>query len=91
MDYKIITIEDVKNDENLLKKVLNCYNSQNKYRHANKEKFNENSKNYYYKVNNKKPKTEKKTEDIKAYQKEYREKMKQKRLQLKEDLENHDA
>ena len=52
-NIKNITIEDVKNDDKLLEKIIKYYNtyitSQNKYRLANKEKLNEYMKNYYYK------------------------------------------
>lgn len=82
MDFKNLTIEDVKKDDILLQKILNQYNSYCKYKEKNREKMNQYSRDYYYKINNKEPKKEKnKTEDIKAYQKEYREKMKQKRQQ----------
>ena len=44
-NIKNITIEDVKNDDKLLEKIIKYYNtyitSQNKYRLANKEKLNE--------------------------------------------------
>ena len=86
-NIKNITIEDVKNDDKLLEKIIKYYNtyitSQNKYRLANKEKLNEYMKNYYYKTNNKEPKDEKKTKDMKEYQRLYRLKMKQKREENK--------
>jgi len=100
MEYQEITIEDVINNRSLLQKVLNTYNSHKKYREKNKDKISENSKNYYYKINQKEPKKENKTqdiekyrreyrenkiEDIKEYQRQYREKLKEKRQQLKED------
>jgi hypothetical protein len=84
-NLKLINIEDVKNDDELLNKIINHYNlyckRQYKYKINNKEKINQYMKDYYYRVNNKEPKKEKKTLDKKAYQKEYREKMKQKRIE----------
>lgn len=67
---KIVTMEDVKKDDELLKKIVDQYN-----------KTKENARKYYYKVNNKEPRERNKTEDMKEYQKEYRLKLKNKRNQ----------
>jgi len=81
-----ITIEQVLNDNELLKKVLNTYNSikktEKKYYEKNKERMIKKSKEQYAKnkeANPKEPKI-KKTEDKKAYMKEYMIKYKEKKL-----------
>jgi hypothetical protein len=81
-----LTIEQVLNDNELLEKVLNTYNSikrtEKRYYEKNKEKMINKSKEQYAKnkeANPKEPKI-KKTEDKKAYMKEYMIKYKEKKL-----------
>jgi len=77
-----ITVEDVLNDKDLLTKVLKTYNATKKaatsYYEKNKEQRIAKSKTYYYKKEDKEPKKENKTADMKAYMKEYRQKQKEK-------------
>jgi len=86
-EIKKITIEDAKKDDKLLQKMVNHYNTYITYKEKNRDKYNQYSRDYYYKLNKKEPKKEKKTEDIKEYQRQYRQKLKEKRELLKQQKE----
>jgi ABC-type phosphate transport system substrate-binding protein len=84
-----LTIEQVKNNDELLQKVLNTYNSikrtERKYYERNKDKIINNAKEQYNKKKENHPKEPKikKTEDKKQYMKEYMKQYKIKKLQNK--------
>ena len=88
-EVKLITVEDVKKDDALLQKIINYYNKMPKYRQKNREKYNEQHRNYYYKINNKEPKTKNISDDKSEYQKQYRKKLKEKRELLKKKNEEN--
>jgi len=84
VEIKKITIEDVKNDDKLLQRILNHYNVYYKFKEKNREKYNEYARNYYYKSNNIQPKKKNTEEYKKEYQRQYRQKLKEKRELMKQ-------